>query len=61
MPARKRSNGLIQLMRTRLLSFGMILAIGFLLIVSLADSAGLAAAGKLWGSMGNGIQTFTRQ
>lgn len=50
-PARKRSNGLLQLLRSRLLSFGMILAIGFLLIVSLVVSAGLATVGKLSGSL----------
>ena len=50
-PARKRSSGLLQLLRTRLLSFGMILAIGFLLMVSLVVSAGLATVGKLWGSV----------
>jgi membrane protein len=47
-PTRKRSSGILMLMRTRLLSFGMILAIGFLLIVSLVVSAGLATLGKLW-------------
>ena len=47
-PTRKRSSGLIELLRTRLLSFGMILAIGFLLIVSLVVSAGLAAVGRWW-------------
>ncbi len=48
-PTRKRSSGLIELLRTRLLSFGMILAIGFLLIVSLVVSAGLATVARLWG------------
>ena len=47
-PTRKRSSGILILMRTRLLSFGMILAIGFLLIVSLVVSAGLATLGNLW-------------
>ena len=47
-PTRKRSSGLIELLRTRLLSFGMILAIGFLLMVSLVVSAGLAAVGRWW-------------
>jgi membrane protein len=37
------------LVRSRLLSFGLILAIGFLLLVSLVMSAGLAALGKWWG------------
>ena len=47
-PTRKRSSGLFELLRTRLLSFGMILAIGFLLMVSLVVSAGLAAVGRWW-------------
>lgn len=47
-PSRKRSSGLIPLVRTRLLSFGMILAIGFLLIVSLVVSAGLATVARWW-------------
>ena len=48
MPTRKRSSGWITLLRTRLLSFGMILAIGFLLIVSLVVSAGLATVERWW-------------
>ncbi|WP_292446446.1 YihY/virulence factor BrkB family protein [Methylibium sp.] len=47
-PARAESSGLWNLLRTRLLSFGMILCIGFLLMVSLVASAGLAALGKWW-------------
>ena len=47
-PARKAAAGLWQLLRARLLSFGMILGIGFLLIVSLVASAALAALGKWW-------------
>jgi len=41
--------GLWSLVRARLLSFGMIMGIGFLLMVSLVVSAALAALGKLWG------------
>ena len=44
-----RSGGLLQLLRTRLLSLGLVLGIGFLLIVSLIFSAALAALGKWWG------------
>lgn len=40
--------GLWALLRARLLSFGMILGIGFLLMVSLAFSAALSALGKWW-------------
>lgn len=50
-PARDRSGGLWGLLRARVLSFGMILGIGFLLVVSLVLSAVLAALGKFWGSM----------
>lgn len=47
-PARRRTSGWLTLVRARLLSFGMILAIGFLLIVSLVVSAALAAMGRWW-------------
>jgi membrane protein len=43
--------GIWSLLRSRLLSFGMIMGIGFLLIVSLVVSAGLAALGSLWGPL----------
>ena len=45
-PQKARISGLWSLLRARLLSFGMILGIGFLLTVSLAFSAGLAALSK---------------
>jgi membrane protein len=45
-PAAEKKTGLWALLRARLLTFGMILAIGFLLLVSLVISAGLAAIGK---------------
>lgn len=48
-PARDGASGLWGLLRARLLSFGMILAIAFLLMVSLVLSAALAALGKWWG------------
>jgi membrane protein len=47
-PARDRSGGLWGLVRARLLSFGMILGIAFLLMVSLIFSAAVAALGKWW-------------
>jgi len=47
-PARDRSGGLWGLVRARLLSFGMILGIAFLLMVSLVFSAVVAALGKWW-------------
>ena len=48
-PARAGQSGLWGLLRARLLSFGMILGIGFLLMVSLVVSAALAALRKQWG------------
>jgi membrane protein len=50
-PPSKRPSGIWGLLRARFLSFGMILGIGFLLIVSLAVSAGLAALGRWWGPL----------
>ncbi len=47
-PAPAKTSGWFTLVRTRLLSFGMIFAIGFLLIVSLVASAALAAVGRWW-------------
>jgi len=49
-----QSSGLRGLVRARLLSFGMILGIGFLLIVSLAFSAGLSALGRWWDPLSRG-------
>ena len=42
---RRQMSGLLSFLRQRLLSFAMVLGIGFLLLVSLVVSAGLAAAG----------------
>ena len=42
--------GIWGLLRSRLLSFGLIAAIGFLLLVSLVVSAALAAVGTWWGA-----------
>jgi membrane protein len=53
-PARVRNSGLWGLLRARLLSFGMILGIGFLLMVSLAFSAGLAALNRWWDPLFDG-------
>ena len=47
-PARDRSGGFLGLVRARLLSFGMILGIAFLLIVSLVLGAMTAALGRWW-------------
>src|SRR3954466_10434767 len=48
-PEVARPAGIWGLVRTRLLSFGLIVSIGFLLLVSLVVSAGLAAVGSWWG------------
>lgn len=48
---KRQHSGVWNLLRTRLLSFGMILGIGFLLMVSLVASAALAVMGKMMGPM----------
>ena len=48
-PESAGQSGLLRLIRARLLSFAMILGIGFLLMVSLMASAALAALRKWWG------------
>ncbi|HZF78439.1 MAG TPA: YihY/virulence factor BrkB family protein [Rubrivivax sp.] len=40
--------GIVRLLQTRLLSLGLVLGIGFLLMVSLVVSAALAALGRWW-------------
>jgi len=62
-PARAES-GLVMLVRQRLLSFGMILGIGFLLIVSLVVGSAIAAFSARWdasalGATGLFIADFT--
>jgi membrane protein len=47
-PAAEQSSGIWNLLRTRLLSFGMILGVAFLLAVSLVLSAALSLIGKWW-------------
>jgi membrane protein len=49
-PEVAKPSGIWGLLRTRLLSFGLIVSIGFLLLVSLVVSAGLAALGTWWGA-----------
>jgi membrane protein len=53
-----KGSGLWYFIRTRLLSLGMVLAIGFLLIVSLVVSAAIAAWGKYWGDWFGGMETL---
>ena len=50
-PQRIKPSGLWRLLRSQLLSVGMILCIGFLLMVSLIASAALAAFGRWWGPL----------
>ena len=59
-PARPEGGGLWGLLRSRLLSFGMILGIGFMLIVSLVLSAGLSALGKWMGPMFGGWEVLAQ-
>jgi membrane protein len=54
-PARAKASGLWILLRTRLLSFGMVLGIAFLLMVSLVMSAAVSGLGK-W--FGGGAEAF---
>ncbi|MDP1855643.1 MAG: YihY/virulence factor BrkB family protein [Candidatus Nitrotoga sp.] len=54
-PKRTDDSGIFGLIRTRVLSFGMILGIGFLLIVSLIFSAVLVALEKWWAPIFSGM------
>jgi membrane protein len=58
-PQRKPHGGLWGLVRARLLSFGMILGIGFLLIVSLAFSAAMTALSRWWDPESQSWATFS--
>ena len=57
-PVRQRGGGLWRLLRARLLSFGMILGIAFLLMVSLVIGAVIAALGKWWGGFFGGWEVL---
>jgi len=48
-PRAKRPSGIWGMIRSRLLSLGLVAAIGFLIIVSLVASAVLAVLGRWWG------------
>ncbi len=56
-PARPKTSGIMSLLRSRLLAFGIIFGIGFLLIVSLVLSAALAALAKWWSPLFGAWQT----
>jgi membrane protein len=53
-----KQSGLWKLLRSRFLSFGMILGIAFLLMVSLVLSAVLSALGRLWGAAFGGWEVL---
>ncbi len=57
-PVPATANGIWTLLRTRLLSFGLVLGLGFLLLVSLLVSAAIAALGKWSGGLFNGWEAF---
>ena len=59
-PILDKSSSLWRLLRTRLLSFGMILGIAFLLMVSLALGAVIAALGKWWGGVFAGWEVLAQ-
>ena len=50
-PVAQKPSGIMALLRTRLVSFGLILGVAFLLMVSLSVSAGIAAFGAWAGGM----------
>jgi len=55
-PAAEKKEGLWNLLRTRFLSFGLILSAGFLLLVSLVVSAGISALSTIWGPWLGGLE-----
>jgi membrane protein len=57
-PAPAKENGIWVLLRTRLLSFGLVLGLGFLLLVSLVISAAIAAFGKWWDGVFEGWEAL---
>lgn len=56
---RSTSSTILNLVRGRLLSFGLILTLGFLLLVSLLISAALSALQKYWGAWFSDIAWIT--
>jgi membrane protein len=53
-PAAKKTGGMWSLLRQRLLSLGMVLVLGLLMLISLVLSAALAALGRWWGGFFDG-------
>jgi len=56
-PAAPKASGIWNLLRTRVLSFGLVLGMGFLLLVSLVISAALSALATLYGGWFNSYET----
>ena len=56
--APQKGSGWWHLIRTRLLSFGMLLAIGFLLIISLVVSATIAIWSRYWSDWFGGLEAL---
>lgn len=50
-------NGVVAFFRTRVISFGMVLGVGFLLLVSLVVSAGISAISSVLGTPGDALET----
>jgi len=59
-PVRNRSGGLWGLVRARLLSFGMVLGIAFLLMVSLVMGAAVSALDKWWAGAFEGWEVLAQ-
>jgi membrane protein len=59
-PDRPKGGGLWGLIRARLLSFGMILCLAFLLVVSLVMGAVISALGKWWGPLFGGWEVLAQ-
>jgi membrane protein len=57
-PAAKKPSGVMSVLRARLLSFGLILGLAFLLMISLVVSAGVAALGTWMSGMMPGWETM---
>jgi len=51
-------SGVWRFLRTRLLSFGLVLVVGFLLLISLVASSVIAALGEFWGTWLAGQAAF---
>ena len=57
-PCEDRPSGLMGLLRTRLVAFGLVLGLGFLALVTLILSAGVAAFGAWFGEMFEGWEAL---